>query len=177
LFLRYKKSESELYVRINKISKKIMTDKDTTNSYKVVMLGDAGVGKTCIVNRYMKNSFTQVESTLGSNFSSKVLSVQPKGVLQPVKVKLQIWDTAGGEQFRSLTPIYYKNANAVCLVYDSTSSESFNSLQYWVDELQNQSGNNILICVVASKTDFSEAEEVPIKQANEYAKSIKATLF
>lgn len=139
------------------------------------MLGDAGVGKTCIVNRYIKNSFTQVESTLGSNFSSKVLSVQPKGVLQPVKVKLQIWDTAGGEQFRSLTPIYYKNADAVCLVYDSTSSDSFDSLQYWVDELQQQQNNvNIQIAVVASKTDYQEAEEVSIKQANTYAKGIKA---
>lgn len=119
------------------------------------MLGDAGVGKTCIVNRYIKNSFTQVESTLGSNFSSKVLQVQPKGVLQPVKVKLQIWDTAGGEQFRSLTPIYYKQADAVCLVYDSTSSESFDSLQYWVDELQQQQDKaNIQIAVVASKTDY-----------------------
>ena len=97
-------------------------------SFKVVMLGDAGVGKTCIVNRFMKNAFTQTESTLGSNFSSKVLTVQPQGVLNPVKVKLQIWDTAGGEQFRSLTPIYYKGANAVCLVYDSTNSESFESL-------------------------------------------------
>ena len=96
--------------------------------------------------------------------------------MSPVKVKLQIWDTAGGEQFRSLTPIYYKGANAVCLVYDSTCSESFDSLQYWVNELQQQSDQNILICVVASKIDFSEKEEVPIKQANTYAKSIKATL-
>ena len=62
-------------------------DKDM-QSFKVAMLGDAGVGKTCIVNRLMKNAFTQTESTLGSNFSSKVLTVQPQGVLQPVKVKL-----------------------------------------------------------------------------------------
>ena len=103
------------------------------------MLGDAGVGKTCIVNRLMKNVFGITESTLGSNFSSKIMTVQPQGVMTAGKVKLQIWDTAGGEQFRSLTPIYYKGANAVCLVYDSTSSESFDSLSYWVGELQQQS--------------------------------------
>lgn len=75
------------------------------------------------------------EATIGSNFSSKIETVKPQGVVQPVKVKLQIWDTAGSEQFRSLTPIYYKGAAAVCLVYSSTSKESFENLQYWVEEL------------------------------------------
>ena len=59
------------------------------------------------------------------------------GVSEPIKVKLQIWDTAGSEAFRSLTPIYYKNAAAVCLVYDSTSSDSFEKLTYWYEELKN----------------------------------------
>lgn len=109
--------------------------KSTEQSYKIVMLGDAGVGKTCIVQRYINNKFTETEATLGSNYSAKVIQIQPPGKLQPVKVKLQIWDTAGGDQFRSLTPIYYKGAAAVVLCYDSTSSDSFESLSYWVDEL------------------------------------------
>ena len=61
------------------------------------MLGEAGVGKTCIVNRYTKGSFTNSDATIGSNYCSKIESAQPQGVLNPVKVKLQIWDTAGSE--------------------------------------------------------------------------------
>lgn len=112
-------------------------DSDMAN-YKVVMLGESGVGKTCIVNKYIKGTFTAGlnEPTIGSNYCSKVETVQPQGVVQPIKLKLQIWDTAGSEQFRSLTPIYYKGASAVCLVYDSTSRESFDNLSYWVEELQ-----------------------------------------
>ena len=103
------------------------------------MLGDAGVGKTCIVNRYIKGQFSDTEATLGSNYSAKVIEVAPPGVMQPVKVKLQIWDTAGGEQFRSLAHIYYKDASAVCLCYDSTSEESYDNLSYWADEIKAKS--------------------------------------
>ena len=112
-----------------------MADSAEMANYKLVMLGEAGVGKTCIVNRYIKGQFTQSDATIGSNYCSHIETVKPNGVPQAVKVKLQIWDTAGSEQFRSLTPIYYKGANAVCLVYDSTTAESFDGLQYWVDEL------------------------------------------
>jgi len=69
------------------------------------------------------------------------------------KVKLQIWDTAGSEQFRSLTPVYYKNAAAVCLVYDSTNATSFQNLSYWYQELQNLSSDSVIVCVIASKID------------------------
>ena len=100
------------------------------------MLGQSGVGKTCIVNKYVKGTFNSgVEATIGSNYSSKTETVKPEGVATPVKVMLQIWDTAGSEQFKSLTPIYYKGAHAVCLVYDSTSAESFEGLDFWVKEL------------------------------------------
>ena len=65
-----------------------MVESGAKNSYKIVMLGDAGVGKTCIVNRYIKGQFSDTEATLGSNYSAKVIEVAPKGVLQPVKAKL-----------------------------------------------------------------------------------------
>ena len=144
-------------------------------SFKVVMLGEANVGKTCIVNRYLKNSFTADNmSTIGSNFSSKQLDIKPAGCASYQKVKLQIWDTAGGEQFRSLVPMYYKNASAVCLIYDSTSKESFEQLAYWVKELENRSDKNVHINVVASKIDDDEREEVPLKKAAEYSTSIGA---
>ena len=76
---------------------KTMVEGSSMKSYKIVMLGDAGVGKTCIVNRYIKGSFSDTEATLGSNYSAKTIEITPQGVMQPQKVKLQIWDTAGGE--------------------------------------------------------------------------------
>ncbi len=96
--------------------------------------------------------------------------------MQPVKTKLQIWDTAGGEQFRSLTHIYYKDASAVCLCYDSTSEESYDSLSYWADELRSKSDNdNIIMAIVATKTDWVDRAEVPLKTAKAYAQSLNAT--
>ena len=70
---------------------------DGATAYKLIVLGEAGVGKTCIINRYIKGSFITSEATIGSNYSSKTETVQPEGVNLPVKVKLQIWDTAGSE--------------------------------------------------------------------------------
>jgi len=88
-------------------------------------------------------------------------------------VKLQIWDTAGGEQFRSLAPIYYKGAHAVCLVYDSTNGDTFESLNYWVDELREKvESEGVVIAIVASKVDFVEKEEIKAKQGKEYAQSV-----
>ena len=139
------------------------------------MLGDAGVGKTCIVNRYIKGEFSDTEATLGANYSAKIIDVQPNDVHQVHKVKLQIWDTAGGEQFRSLAHIYYKDASAVCLCYDSTSEDSFEALQYWCDELNSKSDNtNIVKAVVATKTDWVENNAVESKRAKAYAQSVGA---
>lgn len=90
-------------------------------------------------------------------------------------VRLHIWDTAGGEQFRSLTHIYYKGANVICLVYDSTSEKSFDALNFWVDEIkQRVDMESIQIYVVASKVDNSNAEEVSIIAGNTFAKKIGA---
>ena len=88
---------------------------------------------------------------------------------------MQIWDTAGGEQFRSLAPIYYKGASAVCLVYDSTNIDTFESLSYWVEELSEKvESEGLVMAVVASKVDFIEAEQVRVKQGKEYAANINA---
>ena len=143
------------------------------------MLGDAGVGKTCIVNKYIKGTFSgDSQATLGSNYSAKVIDIVPPGVMQPVKVKLQIWDTAGGEQFRSLTHIYYKDASAVCLCYDSTSEESYDALSMWADEIRSKAGNDhIIIAIVATKTDWVDRAEVPLKTAKAYAQSLNATFM
>ena len=94
--------------------------------FKVVMLGDSSVGKTCLVNRFIKAKYYEAEPTLAQDFQSKTVMTS-----EGTNVRLQIWDTAGGEQYRSLAPIYFKGAHAFCLVYDSTQEDAFEALRYW----------------------------------------------
>ena len=112
------------------------------STFKVVIIGDKSVGKTSIVKRYVEKSFSLVtEGTIGAQFFSQIVNVTPEGAIDKVPIKLQIWDTAGEEKFRSLTPMYYKNAAAVALVYDSTNEESFDSVSKWVKEIDDNRTN------------------------------------
>jgi len=110
--------------------------KDPPIPFKVVMLGDVSVGKTCIVNRYIHDTFEATEATMAGSFASRILKVNPLEERTPTKIKLQLWDTAGSERFRSLSHIYYKKAAAVCLTYDTTNLASFEALEHWVGELE-----------------------------------------
>ena len=102
---------------------------------KVVLLGESGVGKTSIIQRYINNSFNPgVSSTGGANITSKTMNF----VEEKRRIKFEIWDTAGQEKFRSLAKVFYKNAAVCVLVYDICRSESFEELEnFWVDEIKN----------------------------------------
>ena len=136
------------------------------------MLGESGVGKTCIFNRYMTDIYEVVQVTNGANFASKIEEVQIEGMQDRVKVKLQIWDTAGSEKYRALTPIYYKNAEIICLVYDSTSHDSFDNLEYWLNEVLTNCTGMPIVCIIAAKIDNDSAIEVPEKVAQAFTQKI-----
>ena len=110
-----------------------MTDGSSTDPrlkpipFKVCFIGNSSVGKTCIVERYVNNKFSAQANTLSAAFTAKTLTVDPSGI-QPTKVKLQIWDTAGSEEYRAINSLYYKKAAVVCLVYSVTDYESFDGL-------------------------------------------------
>ena len=104
--------------------------------FKICLVGESCVGKTCIVERYVNNNFSNQAATLSAAFSTKVLTVQPKGSTTETKVKLQIWDTAGSEEYRSINQLYYKKAAIICLVYDVTDYESFDQLRFWANEIE-----------------------------------------
>ena len=89
--------------------------------FKVCMLGEAGVGKTCLVNRFVNNAYGQTKSTVGATYLTKQMMVKAfENSMTQEKIKLKIWDTAGDERFRSLTSMYYNDAQAIVLVYDTT---------------------------------------------------------
>ncbi|KAI5646533.1 ras family domain-containing protein [Phthorimaea operculella] len=104
---------------------------DYSATYKLLVLGDSNVGKTCIVHRYCDERYYDIYiSTIGIDFKQKIISVDG------TPVKLQIWDTAGQERFRTLTTAYYRGACGILLMYDITNLESFNHLSYWLRNIQ-----------------------------------------
>ena len=136
---------------------------------KVVLLGDAGVGKSSLVLRFVTNSFDKYsESTIGASFMSKLLLVDG------APIKYQIWDTAGQEKYHSLAPMYYRGAAAAIIVYDITRASSFQTLKNWVRELQQLGPENIVLAVCGNKSDLEEKREVSTAEAKAYAAEIGA---
>ena len=147
--------------------------------FKICIIGNSSVGKTCLVNRYINNTFAVQQNTLAAALMDKVEVVEPPGV-QRTKVKLQIWDTAGAEEYRSINSLYYKKAAVVCLVYSVTDYESFDALKYWVNEIEMNGEPGTIKFVVGAKIDDNDVEEgeaVPKHVAQEYAATIGAKFF
>ena len=132
---------------------------DKAIPFKICLVGDSCVGKTCIVERYVNNNFSNQAATLSAAFSTKVLTVQPKGSTTETKVKLQIWDTAGSEEYRSINQLYYKKAAIICLVYDVTDYESFDQLRFWANEIDQKAESNCIKFVVGAKIDITDVDE------------------
>ena len=115
-------------------------DEDFINC-KVVLIGESGVGKTSIIQRYINNIFNPTVSTTGgANFTTKTMKFEE----EKQNIKFEIWDTAGQEKFRSLAKVFYKNAAICVLVYDITRRESFEELEnFWIDEIKNAASSNV----------------------------------
>lgn len=138
-------------------------------SFKVVLLGEGRVGKTCVCLRYVKNSFSDSqESTIQATYLDKRLNIGQKSI------KLMIWDTAGQERFHALGPIYYRDANGALLVYDITDRESFNKVRNWVKELRKIVGEKITLVIAGNKVDLEKRRQVDAKEAEQYSKSVGA---
>ena len=146
-------------------------DEDDYISCKIVLLGETGVGKTSIITRHIANSFSQVVMTsTGSSFFSKKIEIN-----ENKRVKLQIWDTAGQEKYRSLAKIFYQSASVAILVYDVTLKRTFENLkEYWVGEIKANAPDDIILAIAANKSDDYINQEVNIQEAKDLAKSLNA---
>ena len=115
---------------------------------KLILIGDGRVGKTSIINKYINNKFNEGEEiTVSSSYIEKIQIFNSK------KYKFSIWDTAGQEKFNSITPIYYRDAKGVLLVYDITNLNSFSRVKKWREELKTFN-NNAIIVIAGNKCDF-----------------------
>ena len=140
-------------------------------SCKVVLLGETGVGKTSIITRYIAHTVSQVVMTsTGSSFFSKKLIIN-----ESKKVKLQIWDTAGQEKYRSLAKIFYQSSSVAVLVYDVTLKKSFDGLKdYWVKEIKDNAPDDIILAIAANKSDDYMNQEIDNQEGKDLAKSLNA---
>nr|XP_032832006.1 ras-related protein Rab-37-like isoform X2 [Petromyzon marinus]XP_032832007.1 ras-related protein Rab-37-like isoform X2 [Petromyzon marinus]XP_032832008.1 ras-related protein Rab-37-like isoform X2 [Petromyzon marinus] len=133
---------------------------------KVMLVGDSGVGKTCLLVRFKDGAFLSGSfiSTVGIDFRNKVVTVDE------AKVKLQIWDTAGQERFRSVTHAYYRDAHALLLLYDITSRTSFDNIRAWLTEIHEYAQQNVVIMLLGNKTDMAGERSVKREDGERLAK-------
>ena len=138
--------------------------------HKIVLLGDAGVGKSSLLSRFITNEFSQeTPPTLGAAFSSKELSIEAH------TVKLNIWDTAGQERYRGLAKMYYRDASAAVLVFDLTQPRTFLSFPVWLQELHDNGPKNLVLAVAANKSDLCEGETTLSEDARRWAEDVGAS--
>ena len=141
------------------------------DTYKVVLIGESGVGKTCIINQFNDGKFDpNIKISISAQFCRKKIDL-PNGE----SVTMDIWDTVGQETFRSITQIFYTHAKVAVIVYDVTNKKSFEEAKnYWYKKIQELDDKDIIIAIVANKYDLYEKRQVPNEEGEAYAKSIKA---
>ena len=139
---------------------------------KVVLVGDTGVGKTCIIQRYVNNDYSEVnESTIASTYTYKVVDYPE----YKKSISFDIWDTAGQELYRALAKNFYLNASIGILVYDIRRKDSFESIKnYWYDQLKESGEENMILAIAGNKCDLFQEEQVSEEEGRNFAKSIGA---
>lgn len=155
---------------------KLGTEKETFDcQYKVIIIGDAGAGKSSFFYQFREGKFPkQTTSTIGAEFGSKVIALQND---KDRRVKLNVWDTAGQERYRAVTRAYYRDAKGAIILFDLTSSDSFSHLSDWLQDVKDQAGSDIDIVVVGNKCDLMERRQVTSKEANIWAKNNNVILL
>ena len=144
-------------------------DKDSRR-VKIILLGESGVGKTCIINRYLNNEFiSESSSTLGS-YSSKKEVIKNNN-----KLLLNIWDTTGQEKYHSITNLFIQGTDIVILVYSIDSKSSFNNLNFWYESVKEKlEDKQYILAIIGNKSDLTENEEVSEDEGKKYAKEKNA---
>ena len=135
-----------------------------TPKYKLIFLGDQSVGKSCILNRFLNDTFIEnYQATIGLDFQSKNVQIENQDI------HLLLYDTAGQEKFRSLIPMYTRDANIVLLVYDISNKDSFSHLPDWLKDLTNVNFDEVIFAIVANKVDLSGKREVTAEEGQKFA--------
>lgn len=132
--------------------------------FKILVIGDSGVGKSCILLRFVDKTFTETYiSTIGVDFRIKTVELDNK------VIKLQIWDTAGQERFRTITSSYYHGAHGIVIVYDITDEQSFENIRQWIREIRRYAGEHVVKLLVGNKSELDSKRCVSAEEARNLA--------
>lgn len=138
--------------------------------FKGIVIGEAGVGKSCILHRLVSDEFKDdYEVTIGAEFSSVIAKVRGRNI------KLQVWDTAGQENFRSMIRVFYKGSHAAFLVFDITRAESFENLEEWVEDIKDNALPNAKILLLGNRKDEESSRQVSSEKAKELCDRLELT--
>jgi len=141
--------------------------------YKILLLGDSTVGKTCFLLRYTDDTFIDMHmTTIGLDYRLKTLILEDKKI-----VKIQLWDTAGQDKFRAITRNYYKGAKAIILIYDVTNSKSFENIQKWIVEINEEIAEKVPLILIANKIDNIDDRKVSKEQGEKLALKYNVPIF
>ena len=145
---------------------------ESSKTFKILTIGESGVGKTCILRRFVENKFLKNHlATIGIYFKTKTLNINNQ------EIKLKIWDTAGQERFRNITTQYYKGADGIVLVYDVTDEASYEKIKDWMDQiLSNTQKDEIGLVLLGNKCDV-EPRNVTEEQGLKLAEELKIIYF
>ena len=143
---------------------------EKTEEVKLIVVGETNVGKTSLIKQYIENIFSEEKTaTVGYDTISKDLEIENR------KLKLNIWDTCGQEQYRTINQMFVKNSKIALLVYDITKKETFNEIKnYWYNYIISSLGKNIIVGIAGNKCDLYEEEEVKTEEGKEFSESINA---
>ncbi|KAJ7522262.1 hypothetical protein O6H91_18G003800 [Diphasiastrum complanatum] len=140
------------------------TDEDYDYLFKVVLIGDSGVGKSNLLSRFTRNEFSlESKSTIGVEFATRSVNVDGK------LIKAQIWDTAGQERYRAITSAYYRGAVGALLVYDITRHVTFENVERWLRELKAHTDSNIVVMLVGNKSDLRHLRAVSVEDGKSFS--------
>ncbi|CAM8896723.1 unnamed protein product [Rhodiola kirilowii] len=147
-------------------------DDDYDYLFKLVLIGDSGVGKSNLLSRFTKNEFNlESKSTIGVEFATRSLKLDGK------IIKAQIWDTAGQERYRAITSAYYRGAVGALLVYDVTRRATFENVERWLSELRNHTDPNIVVMLVGNKSDLRHLVAVTTEDGKSFAERESVYFF
>ena len=140
---------------------------------KIMIIGETRVGKTSLISKYCNNEFSggQYLSTIGIDFQIKILNINSK------KIRLQIWDTAGEERFRNIAKNYFQSSDGFLVVYDITNKESFDTLDYWIEEIKSNSQELSKMILVGNKCDIEKERKIKKDDGKAYAKKKQIKFF
>ena len=135
------------------------------NVYKLLLLGDSTVGKTCFLIKYTDQSFQDIHmATIGLDYRVKTMKLKNNK-----EVKIQIWDTAGQDRFRSITKNYYKGSHGIILIYDITNRRTFENVQQWISQIREETSQNVVIYLIGNKIDMKEERKVSTEEGKKLA--------